>query len=213
MTLRYKEYKKLLISFVCICTISFAFGQKDTDTFRFQLAVGVNNPIDNGENDGYYTKSLNLPTVNLGLQYMFTPQLGGKLDFGFNRAKSADGSENFKLNYSRVNVQIVYDFSNTIGFLPEPMSILAHAGPGMSFTKPLANDSENKYTYLNGLIGMELHYKLSRTLSVFGDIGYAKSLSGKNKYDTVVDGYSFNGDLIYATVGLSVAISGCRYCN
>ena len=193
--------------------MSFSYGQRDTDRFRLQLGVGVNNPIDNGENDGYYTKSLNVPTVNFGLQYMFKPNLGAKLDFGFNRAKSADGSAEFKLNYSRINAQIVYDFTQLLNFLPEPIVIQAHAGPGMSFTKPLINDSENKYTYLNGLIGLEIHYKVSRTLSVFGDVGYAKSLSGKNKYDPTIDGYSFNGDLIYATIGLSVAISGCRYCN
>ena len=213
MTFLNNKYKRLLLSIVCLNILCFSFAQRDTDRFRLQIAFGVNNPIDAGENDGYYTKSLNLPTVNLGLQYMFTPQLGGKLDFGFNRAKNAGGSETFKLNYSRVNAQIVYDFSNAVGFLPEPMAILVHAGPGMSFTKPLANDSQNKYTYLNGLIGMEIHYKLSKKLSIFGDIGYAKSLTSKNKYDIIIDGYSFNGDLVYATIGLSVAISGCRYCN
>lgn len=213
MTFIIYKYKRLLLFLVCLNIMCFSFAQRDTDIFRFQFAIGVNNPIDTGENDGYYAKTLNLPTVNLGVQYMFTPQLGGKLDFGFNRAKSADGSEEFKLNYSRLNAQIVYDFSNLIGFLPESMSILAHVGPGLSFTKPLGNDSENKYTYLNGLIGMEIHYKLSRKLSIFGDVGYAKSFSGKNKYDTAIDGYSFNGDLVYATIGISVALSGCRYCN
>jgi len=213
MTSINNKYKRLLLSLICLNIMCFSFAQRDTDRLRFQFAIGVNNPIDAGENDGYYTKTLNLPTVNLGVQYMFTPQLGGKLDFGFNRAKSADGSEEFKLNYSRVNAQIVYDFSNVIGFLPESMSILAHAGPGLSFTKPLGNDSENKYTYLNGLIGIEIHYKLSRKLSIFGDVGYAKSFSGKNKYDTAIDGYSFNGDLVYGTIGISVALSGCRYCN
>lgn len=213
MTLIIKKYKRYLVCFVFIGAMSFSYGQRDTDRFRLQLALGVNNPIDNGENDGFYTKSLNVPTVNFGLQYMFKPNLGAKLDFGFNRAKSADGSAEFKLNYTRVNAQIVYDFTQLLNFLPEPISILAHAGTGVSFTQPLGSVAENKYTYLNGLIGMEMHYKLSRTLSVFGDVGYAKSLSGKNKYDVEIDGYSFNGDLIYAAVGLSVAISGCRYCN
>lgn len=207
------KYKRLLFCLVFLSFTLFSFGQRDTDKFRLQFALGVNNPIDDGENDGYYTKSLNVPTVNLGLQYMFKPNLGAMLDFGFNRAKSAEGSAEFKLNYSRINAQIVYDFANVLGFLPEPMAIQAHAGPGLSFTKPLINDSENKYTYLNGLIGLEMHYKVSTRLSVFGDVGYAKSLSGKDKYDPVVDGYSFNGDLLYASVGLSVAISGCRYCD
>ena len=147
MTFLNYNYKKLLLSLLCLSVMFLSFAQKDTDKFRLQFAVGVNNPIDNGENDGYFSKSLNLPTVNLGLQYMFKPNLGAKLDFGFNRSKNADGSLEFKLNYSRVNAQIVYDFSSAIGFLPESMSILAHAGPGISFTKPLANASENKYTF------------------------------------------------------------------
>lgn len=213
MTVSNIKYKRLLLSFLVLSMMSLVYSQSDTDRFRFQLALGLNNPIDNGENDGYYSKSLNLPTVNLGLQYMFKPNLGTKLDFGFNRAVSADGSIDFKLNYTRINAQIVYDFTDMIGFLPEPMLIMLHAGPGISFTKPLANDTDNKYTFLNGLIGMEIHYKLSRKLSIFGDIGYAKSFSGKNKYDTALDGYSFNGDLVYGTIGVSVALSGCRYCN
>lgn len=213
MTLINNKYKRLLLSFVFSSIMFFSFAQRDTEKFRLQFAVGVNNPVDNGENDGYFSKSINVPTVNLGFTYMFKPNLGAKLDFGFNRSKSADESLEFKLNYTRVNAQIVYDFTDAIGFLPEPMSINAHAGPGISFTKPLANHSENKYTYMNVLIGMEVHYKISRKLSVFGDIGYVKGLSSKDKYDVDIDGYSFNGDLVYATVGLSVALSGCRYCN
>jgi hypothetical protein len=213
MTLSNNKYKRLLLSLLAVIMMSLSYSQSDTDRFRLHLALGLNNPLDNGENDGYYSKSLNLPTVNLGLQYMFKPNLGAKLDFGFNRAVSADGSLDFKLNYTRINAQIVYNFTDVIGFLPESMLIMLHAGPGMSITKPLANYSENKYTFLNGLIGMEIHYRLSRKLSILGDMGYAKSFSGKNKYDTALEGYSFNGDLVYGTIGISVALSGCRYCN
>jgi len=213
MTSNINKYHKYLICFAFISVMTFSYGQRDTERFRMQFALGVNNPIDNGENDGYYSKALNVPTVNLGFQYMFKPNLGAVLDFGFNRSKSADGSQEFKLNYSRVNVQVAYDFTDVLNFLPELMSIQVHAGPGISFTKPLGNDSENKYTFLNLLAGLELRYKVSRTLAVLGDFGYAKSLSGKDKYDIEADGFSFNGDLVYATFGLSVAISGCRYCN
>ena len=213
MTSINNKYHKYLICFAFISVMTFSYGQRDTERFRMQFALGVNNPIDNGENDGYFSKTLNLPTVNLGFQYMFKSNLGAKLDFGFNRSKNADGSEEFKLNYSRVNAQIVYDFTDVLNFLPEPMSIQAHAGPGISFTKPLGNNSENKYTYLNILLGLELQYKISRTLAILGDFGYAKALSSKDNYDIEIDGFSFNGDLVYATFGLSVAISGCRYCN
>lgn len=214
MTFIKNKYKRPLLCLLLFGIISLGFAQGDSEKIRLQLAVGVNNPIDNGENDGYYAKDLNLPTVNFGVRYMFKPNtFGAKLDVGFNRAKSDEGSLEFKLNYTRVNAQFVYDFKNLLSFLPQEMTIQAHAGPGVSFTKPLLNDSENSYTYLNGLVGLDVYYSLSRKLSLFVDVAYAKSFTNKNKYDIVTDGFSFNGDLVYATVGLSVALSGCRYCD
>lgn len=214
MTFIKNKYKRPLLCLLFFSVISLSFGQGDTEKVRLQLAVGINNPIDNGENDGYYAKDINLPTINFGIRYMFKPnKLGAKLDVGYNRSKSDLGSLEFKLNYTRVNAQIVYDFNSLLNFLPQEMSIQAHAGSGISFTKPLLNDSENTYTYLNGLLGLDVYYSLSRKLSIFVDVAYAKSLTSKDKYDVIVDGYSFNGDLVYATVGLSVALSGCRYCD
>lgn len=214
MTFIKYKYKRPLLCFLFVSAISFGFSQGDTEKVRLQLALGVNNPIDNGENDGYYAKDINLPTVNFGIRYMFkTNKLGAKLDVGFNRAKNDDGSLEFKLNYTRINAQFVFDLTSTLKFLPQEMSVQAHVGPGVSFSKPLLNDSQNTYTYLNGLIGLDVYYSLSRKLSIFVDAAYVKSLKSKNKYNVVTDGYSFNGDLVYATVGLSVALSGCRYCD
>jgi len=204
-----------IVFFLCftILVSSFATAQEETDKWKLQLALGVNNPIDNGKNDSYYTKYLNFPSVNLGIQYMFTRQFGAKLDYGFNRSLNDTGSKEFKLNYSRVNFQLVCDVTNDLRFLPESITIVAHIGPGMSFTQPLGNDSENTYTYLNLLAGLEIHYKVSRTFSVFTDVSYAYSLASKDKYDANIDGFSFNGDLIYASIGISVSLSGCYYCN
>lgn len=214
MTFIKNKYKRLLLCLFLFSVISFGFAQGDSEKIRLQLAVGINNPIDNGENDGYYAKKINLPTLNFGIRYMFKPNtLGAKLDIGYNRAKSDDGSLEFKLNYTRVNAQLVYDFTNTLNFLPQEMAVQVHAGPGVSFTKPLLNDSENTYTYLNGLIGLDVYYSVSRKLSIFVDMAYAKSFTSNDKYEVLIDGYSFNGDLVYATVGLSVALSGCRYCD
>ena len=214
MTFIKNKYKRSLLSLLLFSVMSLSFGQGDTEKVRLQLAVGINNPIDNGENDGYFAKDINVPTINFGIRYMFKPnKLGAKLDIGFNRSKSDVGSLEFKLNYTRVNAQIVYDFNSMLNFLPQEMTIQVHAGPGISFTKPLLNDSQNTYTYLNGLIGLDVYYSLSRKLSIFVDVAYVKSFTNKDKYDVVTDGYSFNGDLVYATVGLSVALSGCRYCD
>ena len=206
--LKYKLFLGLLV-IMCFKT----FSQRATEQWKGQVALGINNPIDNGENDGYYTKYINIPSVNLGLQHMFSESLGAKLDVGFNRSRNADSSLEFKLNYTRINAQMVFNSKDLLSFLPEHIWLVAHAGPGVSFTNPLGDFANNKYTYLNGLAGVELHYRLSRELSIYGDVSYALSLSNKEKYNLNVDGFSFNGDLIYATFGLSFSLSGCGYCN
>ena len=190
----------------------YAVSQRATEQWKAQVSIGINNPIENDQNGDYYSEYINFPTVNLGIQHMFSERLGAKLDFGFNRSSNEDESPEFKLNYSRVNAQIVYDFSETLSFLPERISVVGHAGPGVAFTQPLGNFSQNKYTYLNVLGGFEVHYALSDTFSVYSDLGYALSLSGAEKYDVNVDGFSFNGDLMYLSFGVSFSLSGCQYC-
>ncbi|CAH8284934.1 hypothetical protein EV196_101154 [Mariniflexile fucanivorans] len=196
-----------------ILSTTLSYAQTNSELWKFQLAVGINNPIESVENVGYYSKYLNFPTVAIGVQHMFSNSLGAKLDVGFNRSSNADTSLEFKLNYTRVNAQIVYNLKPVLRFLPDRIALVAHAGPGISFTQPLGGFSENKNTFGNALGGMELHYGLSNSLSIYSDLGYAYSLTSKNKYDGNIDGFSFNGDLMYLTFGISVSLNGCRYCN
>jgi hypothetical protein len=204
--------KLILLLLIAVFNLHSSNAQQDTQRWTGYIALGINNPIDDGPNDGYFAKFANLPTLNIGVQHMFKPDWGARLDFGFNRASNAEGSQEFKLNYSRLNAQIVYNATNVLGFLPERLEIVAHAGPGLSFTSPLAPYSDNTYTYLNLLAGGEIHYRLSRGVTIFTDLSYALSLAGKDKYDVNVDGFSFNGDLLYLTFGVTFAISGCQYC-
>ena len=209
------SFMKIKIGALVLFLICFLKSRAQTETseWKFQIAFGFNNPIDNLSDSEFYTKYVNFPSINLGIQHMFKKEIGAKIDFGYNRAVSGGGSTEFKLNYTRINAQFVYDFTYIMKFLPSQMAVIGHIGPGISFTKPLANYSENTYTYPNLLAGIEVHYGVARTVSVYGDISYALGLSGKEKYDTVVDGFSFNGDLLFVTVGVSVSLSGCYYCD
>lgn len=199
--------------FLTLMTSSISMAQKDVEKWKLQLALGINNPIDRGELPGYYSKYVNFPTINLGVQHMFSKNLGGKLDLGYNRASSESGSIPYKMNYTRINLQAVYDFKDLFTFLPTPIGVVAHAGPGVSMTKPLGNYADNTYTYVNVLGGLEVHYRLSESVSIFVDGGYAYSLSGKDKYNVTTDGFSFSGDLAYVAFGVSISLSGCHYCN
>ncbi len=213
MTSNCFNYKRRVISILFCFSIALGFTQSDSEKWKVQFALGLNNPFENESARGYFSPTLNFPTINVGVQHMFTGSIGAKLDLGYNRASNADESPEFKLNYTRINAQFVYDFFELLTFLPNRVNIVGHAGPGVSFTKPLDQFADNTYTFLNFLLGFELHYGISESFSVFGDLGYVYSFSGGGKYDPNVDGLSFDGNLIYATLGVSVSLSGCYFCD
>lgn len=199
--------------FLTLMTTSLSIAQKDVEKWKLQLSLGVNNTLDQEETVGFFSKKINFPAINLGVQHMFSRNWGAKLDLGYNRSSEANNSLPYKLNYTRFNIQAVYDFKDLLTFLPPPIGIVAHAGPGLSMTKPLGNYANNTYTYPNVLGGVEVHYRLTESLSIYVDGSYVYSFSGKNKYNVATDGFSFNGDLAYVAFGVSISLSGCHYCN
>ncbi|MGC1632231.1 MAG: cell envelope biogenesis protein OmpA [Gelidibacter sp.] len=196
--------------FLTLLNTSLISGQKDVEKWKLQVALGVNNPIDDND-PTFFTEYINFPTINLGLQHMFSRNFGAKLDLGYNRASEGTESLPFKLNYTRINVQAVYDFKDVFKFWPDPIGIVAHAGPGLSMTKPLSPYANNTYSYPNVLAGLEVHYRLTESLSIYVDGSYALSLSRKEKYP--INTFSFNGDLMYVTFGAAISLDGCHYCN
>ncbi|WP_242202099.1 outer membrane beta-barrel protein [Aestuariivivens insulae] len=211
MTSNFKFFKLQLFLFV-VMAVGYNGLAQDKSTFKAQVALGVNNPSNSGFVQGFEAKPYNFPTVNLGLQYMFSQPFGAKLDYGFSRMSNQDNTQEFKLNYSRVNVQLVYDASRIFSFLPSRIGTFAHAGPGFSMVKPLGNYTQNDTSYLNAMAGMEFHYGVSDKLSVFFDASYIKGFS--KDFNPVSEGYgSFNGDVLTLTVGVSISLSGCYYCE
>lgn len=199
--------------FLTLLTTSISSAQKDVEKWKLQVSLGVNNTMDQEETYRYYSKQINFPTINLGVQHMFSRNLGAKLDLGYNRSSEGENSEPYKLNYTRVNLQAVYDTKDLLTFLPAPIGIILHAGPGVSITKPLGNFANNDYMFMNLLGGVEVHYRLTESLSIFVDGSYAYSLSNKDKYDFKSDGYSFSGDLAYVAFGVTISLGGCNYCS
>ncbi|MDT0558965.1 cell envelope biogenesis protein OmpA [Ichthyenterobacterium sp. W332] len=207
-------FKSTLIIFMLVASCHICDAQKDTNILKGQVAIGFNRPLWRGFVPGLNSQNINFPTVNLGLQYMFKPQFGAKLDFGFNRFANADDVPDFKVNYTRFNAQFVYDPTDAIGFLPQRMRLVLHAGPGISFVKPLGNLGDNKQTYLNFLIGTELHYALSETMSIYGDVSYIHGFTSVEDYNPPLSGLgAFNDGILTATIGVTFSISGCYTCN
>ena len=208
MKSKFKQY------IVIILTLNFglvSFSQSETQKIKAQIAVGVNNPSSGGFVSPFEAKSVNFPTVNLGIQYMFADQFGAKLDFGFNRFSNANNSPEFKINYSRVNLQFVYDAKKTLTFLPERLGVVGHAGPGYTFVKPLGDYTDNNLSFFNVMAGIEFHYYLNDRLSLIADTSYIYGFA--KDFNPVSDGLgSFNGNLFTLTFGVSFSLSGCQYC-
>ncbi len=208
-----KLKRNLILVLVCLI-FSQHYGQGDSSTWKAQIAFGFNYPDVDGFVQDFEAKPLNFPTINLGVQYMFSRNLGAKLDFGYNRFSNGENSPEFKTNYSRINGQLVYDVTNKLRFLPPSISIVGHIGPGLSFIKPLGTYGDNKHSFFNTLAGLELHYRIAQTVSVYTDASYVMNFSKDKTYNPISDGYgTFNNNLFTITIGFSVSLSGCYYCD
>ncbi len=208
------KLKHILILVFVGFIFNLNYGQRDINKWKTQIAFGFNYPDVDGFVKGYEAKPLNFPTINLGVQHMFRRNLGAKLDFGYNRFSNVNGSPEFKTNYTRINAQLVYNVANELRFLPPSIGIMGHIGPGLSFIKPLGNYGDNKHSFFNTLAGLELHYRVAETVSVFTDASYVINFSKDKTYNPISEGYgTFNNNLFTITLGVSVSLSGCQYCD
>ena len=205
-----KNYLLLLMLFVAL---NISFAQSETEVFRLQLGLGINSPLGADIAPQFDTKTVNIPSVQFGLRYMFKRNLGAKLDIHYNRFSSTGAATAFKLNYTRINLQGVYNVSDKLKFLSTRSCIMVHLGPGLSSSKPLGIYSANSAIFLNLNAGVIYEFALSKRVSLFSDLNYTHSFASKEANDVLNEGYSFNGTVVQASVGISVALSGCKYCE
>jgi len=206
--------KTISCVFVFLVALSGFAQQPNFDKWRAQFALGVNHPANSGFANNVEAKPVNFPTINLGIQRMITRQIGVRLEYGFNRFSNNDNSPEFKINYSRINALAVFDPLDYIKVLPEKLRLFFHGGPGLTFIKPLGNLTANKENYLNLNIGSQIHYDLSETVTVFTDLSYLLGISTSYDFDPALAGLGeFKGNLLTLTVGISISLTHCYYCN
>ncbi|WP_406682662.1 cell envelope biogenesis protein OmpA [Seonamhaeicola sp. MEBiC1930] len=205
-------YKTVFCLVSCVMLSIHVFSQEGTSLIKAQFGLGICNLAKDGFVQSFEGKSVNFPSVNLALQYMFKPQLGGKLDYNFSRISNEENTPSFKLNYSRINTLLVYDANNILNFLPPRAGVFFHVGPGFTFVKPLGNYTQNKVSFLNIMGGAEFHYGISDKLSIYTDVSYVNGF-GK-AFNPLSDGLgSFNGNILTITFGASISLSGCYFCD
>ncbi|WP_299778108.1 outer membrane beta-barrel protein [uncultured Formosa sp.] len=211
--LKQQKYITSLVIFICLISIH-GFAQEEEDVLKFELSFGANQVSESGFAESFSGDEINLPTINVGAQYMFTETLGAKFDLGFNRIKSEGSSESFKINYTRLNLQGVYDYTNIFGSDIDKLKFQVHAGPGFTFVRPLSIAYNNNQNYFNAMVGTEILYALNRNSSVFFDVSYIHGFTKPDSYSPITSGQgAFNGSILTFTVGVSLSLSGCYYCN
>ncbi len=207
----FRIYRTIFCLIGSLLCISIGTCQNDTSRIKVQFALGLNSPSSNGFVEDFEGKSINFPTIDLGVQYMFKPRFGAKLDYAFNRISNVDNTPVFKVNYTRFNALLVYD-ANGVLELPPRFGMFLQAGPGYSMVKPLDNYTQNNESFFNIMAGVQLHYGISDTLSLFTDVSYINGFS--KDFDPVASGAgSFNGNILAITFGASISLSGCYFCD
>jgi hypothetical protein len=207
-------FKTWLVFIFFILTQYYSSAQvAHNHRWRALFSAGVNFASDGGFIEDVAANSPNLPTINIGIQHMLKRNYGVRLDYSFSRFKNADNSPDFKINYSRINIQFVYDVTQSL-ISSNTISILAHAGPGYSFANPLGGLDDNKQSYLNLMGGLELGYPVSRKVTLIGDVSYIYGATSLDDFNSITNGLgAFNGNVVTATLGISLALSGCATCN
>ncbi|WP_274474001.1 outer membrane beta-barrel protein [Mangrovimonas aestuarii] len=209
--------KQLLAVIFLSFVTAQGFAQASMDEWKLQVALGVNHPFGEGYTNGFYSQDVNFPTIQLGVQHLFTEKIGVRADLGYNRFKNLDAetSPEFKANYTNLNVHFVYDVTEIFQFmLPRDFSATVHIGPGYTFTKPLGKYADNNENFANLRFGGQLHYAVSRSVTVFMDGSYIYSFGERDyrKNSSFEDGFAVKGDLVTASVGVSISV-GSDWCK
>ncbi|NQY05898.1 MAG: hypothetical protein HRT68_06765 [Flavobacteriaceae bacterium] len=167
--------------------------------------------------EGYSAKPINFPTIELGAQYLFTKQIGARLDYGFNRFSNDSNAPEFKTNYNRIDVQAVYNASVILrNWNVHPrLGLYFHGGGGMTFLNPLAPQfNGNNESFLNAMGGMSIHYGLSEYMSAYMDISYIRGFGGSIAMEgTPLQEKEGNG-IVALTFGIQLALNtACYFCE
>ncbi|MFK5981643.1 MAG: hypothetical protein QM499_01925 [Flavobacteriaceae bacterium] len=179
--------KKLILIFAVLAS-TITFSQRSFDQYSIEVNYGISlpsSPVPNGANVSDFT---GYSHFDIGARYMFIPEIGVKLSYGYDKFSDKDISSN-NVIYNRFELQavsnLVYLFSleselfNKVGFL-------AHGGGGIISANPSSFNSNENIGILT--FGLTPQFKLSEKFALSTDFSYNITLKQH---------YSFDGQLIH----------------
>jgi OOP family OmpA-OmpF porin len=188
--------------------------EKNFNRWSIELEAGMHKPAV-PFSPGYYADTPSLWQGGLGVRYMFNDKFGAKLDFGYNSIENGDGSEEFKTEYFRSNLQGVVNLGNVLNFnsWTKRFNVLVHGGFGYSANKPSEpNEFTNADQMLNLMAGITPQIRLGNRLALTGDLSllahvrHSQTWDGAQPLSSVVSNNNIrglNGYMVNASVGLT----------
>lgn len=198
-----KIFFLLLFSVMLNLNAQSCFCKDDYDEWSIEFNVGVNKPFKT-MTVGYFTTNPSLYHIDLGARYTFNPYIGIKADIGYDSFKNKDNSADFNSNYLRLDIQAVTDVGYGLGIYDSksPISVLFHAGAGLSQLN--INDSNNKDSMINLIFGFTGTLKISKKISLSGDLSSLMHAKQSLNFDGngSTDSNALKTNLLTSSVGI-----------
>jgi len=210
MKKKFASVSLLLLTFAATAqvasTSSTSTVEKDPfDKWSIELNGGVNKPL-RTMTAGYSTATLNPFHADLGVRYMFSPQFGLKLDFGYDKFQERDNTAPFESKLIRTSLQGVINLGRALNFetWTNTIGLLAHGGFGVSQLS--ADNGFSGKDYMgHGILGLTGQIKLSNSVALTGDL--SGLVYGRQNYNFDGKGLAHTGSLDGVTLNASVGLT------
>ena len=211
--------KRKLLVVAAVMGAFFAQAQEAPDYNKWALDIGVGlNKAQSDFGSGYHMPTLDFPTADLGVRYMFNSKFGARLNLGYQSFSDADSSLEFDTDYFSATLEGVANLGNVFNFRTwtNHIGLLAHAGGGyavMSFDAVGANPDNDQM--INWVVGLTPQLKLSNRIALFADASLVGNFLQNNTFDGTVSsknhGNFGRGVILKGSVGLSIALGSNQY--
>jgi len=207
MKKKFASVSLLLLTFAATAQVaSTSTVEKDPfDKWSIELNGGVNKPL-RTMTAGYSTATLNPFHADLGVRYMFSPQFGLKLDFGYDKFQERDNTAPFESKLIRTSLQGVINLGRALNFetWTNTIGLLAHGGFGVSQLS--ADNGFSGKDYMgHGILGLTGQIKLSNSVALTGDL--SGLVYGRQNYNFDGKGLAHTGSLDGVTLNASVGLT------
>lgn len=181
-----------------------AISQEDSyNRFSAEVTTGIHIPLAPVD-DISSSEFIAFKQFQVAGRYMFTEKFGAKALYGFNQFTDADKTENgYTMN--RIGLEGVTNVGKLLNMdykVLDRLSLLAHAGVGLTFAK--ASNQSNTDHIGNILLGLTAGIKLSNRFSLLTDATYIANFRQHRNYDgtRLSSGDYQTGSLINLSVGI-----------